>query len=185
MFIQTEETPNPQSLKFLPGRKVMGEEQPLSFTDSGLCENSPFAKQLLEIEGVTGVFLGSDFVTITKKPDADWFTLKPFILNSLMKLFVNDFPVILDKINTDAAVNDSDDPIVKQIKELLNTRIRPAVAQDGGDIVFDSFQEGIVYLKMQGSCSGCPSSSATLKTGIENMLKYYVPEVTEVRQVGY
>jgi Fe-S cluster biogenesis protein NfuA len=185
MFIQTEETPNPQSLKFLPGRKVMGEEQPLSFTDSGLCENSPFAKQLLEIEGVTGVFLGSDFVTITKKPDADWFTLKPFILNSLMKLFVNDFPVILDKIDTDTAVNDSDDPIVKQIKELLNTRIRPAVAQDGGDIVFDSFQEGIVYLKMQGSCSGCPSSSATLKTGIENMLKYYVPEVTEVRQVGY
>ena len=185
MFIQTEETPNPQSLKFLPGRKVMGEEQPLSFTDSGLCENSPFAKQLLEIEGVTGVFLGSDFVTITKKPDADWFTLKPFILNSLMKLFVNDFPVILDKIDTDAAVNDSDDPIVKQIKELLNTRLRPAVAQDGGDIVFDSFQEGIVYLKMQGSCSGCPSSSATLKTGIENMLKYYVPEVTEVRQVGY
>lgn len=185
MFIQTEVTPNPQSLKFLPDRKVMGEAEPLSFTDSGLCENSPFAKQLLEIEGVTGVFLGSDFVTITKKADADWFTLKPFILNTLMKLFVNDFPVVLDKLDRDTATNDSDDPIVKQIKELLDTRIRPAVAQDGGDIVFDSFQEGIVYLKMQGSCSGCPSSSATLKTGIENMLKYYVPEVMEVRQVGH
>lgn len=185
MFIQTEETPNPQSLKFLPGRKVMGEAEPLFFTNTEACENSPFAKQLLEIDDVVGVFLGSDFITITKKPDTDWFTLKPFILNSLMKLFVNDFPVVLDKMNIDTVETNSENPIEKQIKELLDTRIRPAVAQDGGDIVFDSFQDGIVYLRMQGSCSGCPSSSATLKTGIENMLKYYVPEVTEVRQVGY
>ncbi len=183
LFIQTEETPNPQSLKFLPGRSVMGESSPLSFTSGSSCETSPFSKRLLAIDGVDGIFLGSDFITVTKNPEADWFFLKPLLLGTIMELFVNNFPVFLNKIERKLNLNESTDPVVKQIQELLDTRIRPAVAQDGGDIVFDSFEDGIVYLKMHGSCAGCPSSTATLKSGIENMLKYYVPEVTEVRQV--
>lgn len=185
MFIQTEETPNPQSLKFLPGCTVMGEAEPVSFVQGDLIDKSPFSKKLLEIEGIEGVFLGTDFVTITKNPDAEWLVLKPAVLETLMELFVNNFPIILCTMDDGVSVSDDkEDPIIRQIKELLDSRIRPAVAQDGGDILFDSFQEGTVYLKMQGACSGCPSSTATLKSGIENMLKYYVPEVTEVRQVG-
>ncbi len=161
----------------------MGELPPLSFTSGSSCEESPLAKRLLAIEDVDGVFLGSDFITITKKPEADWFYLKSLLLGTIMELFVNNFPVFLNKVEINLTIKDSSDPIVKQIQELLDTRIRPAVAQDGGDIVFDSFNDGIVYLKMHGACAGCPSSTATLKSGIENMLKYYVPEVTEVRQI--
>ncbi len=168
----------------MPGRSVMGDLSPMSFAAGSSCETSPFSKRLLAIDGVEGVFLGSDFITVTKNPEADWFFLKSLLLGTIMELFVNDFPVFLEKVEKKLVVNEDSDPIVKQIKELLDTRIRPAVAQDGGDIIFDSFDEdGIVYLKMQGACAGCPSSTATLKSGIENMLKHYVPEVTEVRQV--
>lgn len=182
MFIQTEETPNPDSLKFLPGRVVL-ETGTASFTNVDDCTRSPFAKRLLMIEGVTGVFFGSDFITVSKKDTIDWYLLKPSIIGIIMEQFIADLPTMVDeeKINEDSQT--LDDPIVQQIKELLDTRVRPAVAQDGGDILFHSFENGIVYLIMQGSCSGCPSSTATLKSGIENMLRYYVPEVEEVRAV--
>ena len=189
MFIQTEETPNPQALKFLPGRLVLPEDFgdfSASYTNVEECENSPFARQLLEINGVAGVFFGSDFITITKNTDFDWYLLKPLILGKIMELFINNLPVIIsaDKTNRPETLEISDeDPLVKQIRELLDTRIRPAVAQDGGDITFHSFVDGVVYLKMQGSCSSCPSSTITLKSGIENMLRYYVPEVLEVKQI--
>jgi Fe-S cluster biogenesis protein NfuA len=186
MFIQTEQTPNPQTLKFLPGRVVM-QEGTAFFQNSEEALNSPFAKRLFGIEGVKGVFFGSDFITITKSDELDWQIMKPMLLSSIMDHFNSDE----ETINSDTShkgeeslkenMNDSD--IVKQIKELLDTRVRPAVAMDGGDIVYQSFEDGIVYLHMQGSCSGCPSSTATLKMGIENMLKHYVPEVKEVRPI--
>lgn len=187
MFIQTEETPNPEGLKFLPGRVIMPVGT-ASFTTVNECARSPFARRLLEIEGVEGVFFGSDFITITKSSDKEWYVLKPAILGIIMEQFVANLPVMLeeDAIQKTASSSDEDedlDPLVRQIKELIDTRVRPAVAQDGGDILFHSFEDGIVYLKMQGACSGCPSSSATLKSGIENMLRYYVPEVLEVRAV--
>ena len=183
MFIQTEETPNPESMKFLPGRVVM-EVGTASFTTEEDCKRSPFARRLLQIEGVVGVFFGNDFVTITKSPDRDWYVLKPSILGVIMEQFVAGLPVIVDIAESQPApVGDDEDPLVQQIKELIDTRVRPAVAQDGGDILFHSFVDGVVYLKMQGACSGCPSSTATLKSGIENMLRYYVPEVQEVRAI--
>ncbi len=185
MFIQTEETPNPNSLKFLPGQSVMGDQQPLSFSDSDPCLSSPLARKILEIQGITTVFLGSDFITVTKQDQQDWYILKPLILGSLMDAFVNGLPILENAVSSKEEENlfgDKDDPLSRQIRELIDTRVRPAVAQDGGDIIFRGFQEGVVYLKMQGACSGCPSSSATLKSGIENMLKYYVPEVLEVQQ---
>ena len=182
MFIQTEQTPNPETLKFLPGCMVMPEGT-ASYILGQPCDNSPLARRLLEIEGLKGVFFGSDFVTITKDTDQDWNLLKPSILGILMDHFVANLPVVTDKSIESASFEGSDNPLVIQIRELLDTRIRPAVAQDGGDIVFHSFEDGIVYLKMQGACSGCPSSTATLKSGIENMLRHYVPEVQEVRAV--
>ncbi len=185
MFIQTEQTPNPQTLKFLPGKVVM-DEGTAFFQNVDEASNSPFAKRLFKVEGVEGVFFGSDFVTITKGQSVDWQVMKPLVLSSIMDHFnSNEETVILHKKNDNNSLEskDDDNDIVKQIKELLDTRVRPAVAMDGGDIVYDSFKDGIVYLHMQGACSGCPSSTATLKMGIENMLKHYVPEVQEVRPV--
>jgi Fe-S cluster biogenesis protein NfuA len=182
MFIQTEETPNPDSLKFIPGRVVLASGT-ASFNQSDDCKTSPFAKRLLSIDGITSVFFGNDFITISKQNDQDWYILKPSIIGIIMEQFVAGLPVIIDKPDISQSMSVEEDPIVQQIKELIDTRVRPAVAQDGGDILFHSFENGIVYLKMQGACSGCPSSTATLKSGIENMLRYYVPEVEEVRAV--
>jgi Fe-S cluster biogenesis protein NfuA len=183
MFIQTEQTPNPATLKFLPGRAVM-ESGTANFTSAEAAARSPLAQRLFEIEAVTGVFLGADFVTVTKDEAADWYKLKPEILGAIMEHFTAGKPVILAEAGAASAAADAeDDEIVSQIKELLETRVRPAVAMDGGDILFHDFQDGIVYLHMQGSCSGCPSSTATLKAGIENMLRHYIPEVQAVQAV--
>jgi Fe-S cluster biogenesis protein NfuA len=182
MFIQTEQTPNPATLKFLPGRDVMGTGT-ADFASSEDAKRSPLAEHLFQIEGVSGVFLGSDFVTVTKQSDKDWHLLKPAILGAIMEHYTSGRPIIVGAAEAAPAAEGEDDEIVAQIKDLIDTRVRPAVAQDGGDIVFQSFEDGIVYLHMQGSCSGCPSSTATLKAGIENMLKHYVPEVVEVRAV--
>ena len=185
MFIQTEETPNPATLKFLPGQPVMTSGT-ANFTTPEAARISPLADRLLSLPEVKGVFLGADFVTVTKAEDGDWYRLKPAILAIIMEHFTAGRPVLLtDEVSgAMAEVSDGDeDELVTQIKELLETRVRPAVAQDGGDIIFHDFEDGIVYLHMQGSCSGCPSSTATLKAGIENMLRYYIPEVIEVRAV--
>src|SRR5579862_7274614 len=182
MFIQTELTPNPATLKFLPGRAVI-ESGTANFTDAASAARSPLAERLFVLEGVTGVFLGSDFITVTKNEDSDWYQLKPAILGIIMEHLSSGQAVLLDGGAEVAATGEQDDEIVVQIKELLETRVRPAVAQDGGDIIFHEFTDGIVYLHMQGSCSGCPSSTATLKAGIENMLRHYIPEVQEVRAI--
>ena len=183
MFIETEGTPNPATLKFLPGQEVMGVGT-ADFATAGAAERSPLAHALFQLPGVARVFLGGDFVTITKSDLADWQTLRPQVLGEIMEHFVAGRPVIE---GMDAAaledVAPEDAEIVEQIKDLLDTRVRPAVAMDGGDIVFRGYREGVVMLHMQGACSGCPSSSATLKHGIENMLKHYVPEVIAVKQV--
>lgn len=180
MFIQTEATPNPATIKFIPGRVVL-ETGTLNVTNVEEAKRAPLAKRLFDIEGITGAFFGSDFISVTKADDQDWFALKPQILESLVHYFVTHNTVEIHS-GPKAADEDIDD-ISKEIKELLDSRIRPAVAMDGGDIVFDRFEDGVVYLHMQGSCSGCPSSSITLKSGIENMLRYYIPEVKEVRPV--
>ena len=185
MFIQTEQTPNPQTLKFLPGKVVM-EEGTAFFQNDQEATNSPFAKRLFGVEGVEGVFFGSDFITITKTQTLDWQVMKPLVLGSIMDHYNSGEVTLIKeskKENKSLEKDDNDTDIVKQIKELLDTRVRPAVAMDGGDIIYDSFKDGIVYLHMQGACSGCPSSTATLKMGIENMLKHYVPEVQEVRPI--
>ena len=183
MFIQTEQTPNPASLKFLPGRDVLGSGT-ANFTDPQEAARSPLAERLFDIDGVTGVFLGADFITVSKREDVDWYLLKPSILGVVMEHFTARRPILLDDAGGAAADNDEDDDeVVAQIKELLDTRVRPAVAQDGGDITYEGFEEGVVYLRMQGSCSGCPSSVMTLKSGVENMLRHYIPEVVEVRAV--
>ena len=185
MFIQTEQTPNPQTLKFLPGKVVMTEGTAF-FQNLEEAKSSPFALRLLKIDGVEGVFFGSDFITITKNQSIDWQVMKALVLGSIMDHYnSNDETITIEKKSQiDSLVkNEDDNDVVKQIKELLDTRVRPAVAMDGGDIIYDIFKNGIVYLHMQGACSGCPSSTATLKMGIENMLKHYVPEVQEVRPV--
>jgi Fe-S cluster biogenesis protein NfuA len=181
MFIQTETTPNPATLKFLPGREVMAHGT-ANFADPAAAHRSPLAQRLFGIEGVTGVFLGNDFVSVSKAASLDWYQLKPAVLGALMEHFTQGEPVILgaDAVDGDG---EPDDEVTAQIKELLETRVRPAVAQDGGDIIFERYEDGVVYLHMQGSCSGCPSSTATLKAGIENMLRHYIPEVVEVRAV--
>jgi Fe-S cluster biogenesis protein NfuA len=183
MFIQTEQTPNPQTLKFLPGREVMAEGT-ADFRDEAAAERSPLAQRLFQVEGVLGVFLGSDFISVTKPEDKEWYLLKPAILGIIMEHFTAGRPVILEeKSEAESVPAEEDSEVVSQIKELLDTRVRPAVAQDGGDIIFRGFEEGVVMLTMQGACQGCPSSTATLKMGIENMLRHYIPEVTEVRAV--
>lgn len=162
----------------------MAEKPPLSFKKTDDCHASPLAHRLLQIDGIQDVFLGSDFITLSKQQDQDWYVLKPLILGALMESFVNGLPIYKEPSEPVKNTVPFDDPLIHQICDLLETRIRPAVAQDGGDITFEGFEDGIVYLRMKGACSGCPSSSATLKSGIENMLKYYVPEVLEVRQVN-
>lgn len=183
MFIQTEQTPNPATLKFLPGEVVLSEGS-ASFTDVGAAEGkSPLAIALFGVEGVAAVFFGADFITITKTPEMDWYVLKPSILGVIMEHFTTGAPVMTTTgvaVESDA---EEDSEIVAQIRELLDTRVRPAVAQDGGDIIFHRFDQGIVFLEMQGACAGCPSSTATLKMGVENMLRHYIPEVVEVRPI--
>jgi Fe-S cluster biogenesis protein NfuA len=183
MFIQTEQTPNPATLKFLPGREVL-ESGTANFTSAEETARSPLAERLFEIDGVTGVFFGSDFITITKADDRDWYLLKPSILGVIMEHFTSGRPVVTGPAADDQGGADADDDeLVSQIKELLDTRVRPAVAQDGGDIIFQGFEDGVVYLHLMGACSGCPSSTMTLKAGIENMMRHYIPEVVEVRAV--
>lgn len=180
MFIQTEQTPNPATLKFLPGRAVM-ERGTLNVTDAEDARRSPLAARLFAVDGVAGVFLGADFISVTKGEGRDWATLKPEILGAVMEHFTSGAPALADDGPAEDGDAEADDEIVAQIKDLLDTRVRPAVAQDGGDIIFRGFERGVVYLHLQGACSGCPSSTATLKMGIENLLKHFIPEVTEVR----
>lgn len=178
MFIQTETTPNPNTLKFLPGREVMGQGT-ADFADAKAAAGSSLATRLFAIDGVGRVFFGSDFISVGKTAEVDWPVLKPQVLAAIMDHFTSGAPLMAEGAQAAGAVGE-DSEVVRQIRELLDTRVRPAVANDGGDIVFRRFEEGIVYLHMQGSCSGCPSSTATLKHGIENMLRYYVPEVQSV-----
>lgn len=186
MFIQTEETPNPAALKFLPGKAVL-DSGVADFTTRDAAQRSPLARLLFEIDGVAGVFLGSDFVTVTKIGDKSWQVLKPMVLGAVMDHFTSGAPVMETAEETaDDEINDDgvDGEIISQIKELIDTRVRPAVAQDGGDIIYKGFKNGTVYLNLRGSCAGCPSSTATLKMGIENMLRHYVPEVQQVEAIA-
>jgi Fe-S cluster biogenesis protein NfuA len=182
VFIQTEETPNPATLKFLPGQAVL-ESGTADFTDPAKAAGrSPLAERLFVVDGVVAVFFGHEFITITKSHEQDWYVMKPAILGAIMEHFTAGNPVLNEDASSASAESDEeDDEVVLQIKELLETRVRPAVAQDGGDITFHGFDQGIVYLEMRGACAGCPSSTATLKMGIENMLRHYIPEVVEVR----
>ncbi len=187
MFIETEGTPNPATLKFLPGQDVMGFST-ADFASAASAGRSPLASTLFDLPGVARVFLGGDFITVTKTDAIAWQALKPQVLGAIMEHFVAGRPVIDGVVDGDLVgedVDPADQEVVDQIKELLDTRVRPAVAGDGGDIVFRGFRDGIVRLHMQGACSGCPSSKATLKHGIENMLKHYVPEVIAVEQVEF
>lgn len=186
MFIQTESTPNPATLKFLPGQTVL-EVGTADFPTTEAAQKSPLARRIFAVAGVTGVFFGTDFVTVTKADDVDWTHIKPAILGAVMEHFQSGAPTIegaQEAAGGHASHDGPDKEIVKQIKELLDTRVRPAVAQDGGDITFHGFDRGVVYLHMQGACAGCPSSTLTLKMGIENLLRHYIPEVTEVRPVA-
>lgn len=182
MFIQTEQTPNPATLKFIPGEVVL-ESGTMFFEKKEDAGVSPLAQVLFEIEGVSAVFLGADFITIENN-GADWNDLKPAVLGTIMEHYSAGLPVVTGDVVADIAADDDADPeIVAQINELLDTRVRPAVARDGGDITYHGFRDGIVYLRMQGACSGCPSSTATLKYGIQNLLKHYIPEVESVEPV--
>ena len=190
MFIETETTPNPATLKFLPGREVMASGT-REFTSPEDAEASPLAQALFDLGDVVGVFFGGGFISVTAAPGAEWPMLKPQVVSILLDHFVSEAPLFAGSGNGIAVPPEDDDvdygedpadaDIVAQIKDLIETRVRPAVANDGGDIVYRGFREGVVYLSMQGACSGCPSSTATLKHGIESLLKHYVPEVSEVR----
>ncbi len=184
MFIETEGTPNPATLKFLPGSEVMGSGT-ADFATSASAGRSPLARAIFDLPGVARVFLGSDFITVTKTDETTWATLKPRVLGAIVEHFVAGRPMVegYGDAASEEEVAPEDEEIVAQIKELLDTRVRPAVAGDGGDIVFHGYRDGVVRLHMQGACSGCPSSRATLKHGIENMLRHYVPEVVAVEQV--
>ncbi|XP_027761595.1 NFU1 iron-sulfur cluster scaffold homolog, mitochondrial, partial [Empidonax traillii] len=184
MFIQTQDTPNPNSLKFIPGREVL-ESRTMEFSTPAAAFCSPLARQLFRIEGVKSVFFGPDFITITKESeDLDWNLLKPDIYAAIMDFFASGLPVVTDEApRTDTAASEEDDEVVLMIKELLDTRIRPTVQEDGGDVIYKGFEDGIVQLKLQGSCTSCPSSIITLKNGIQNMLQFYIPEVEGVEQV--
>ena len=186
MFIQTETTPNPATLKFLPGRTVLATGT-LEMRDKAEATKSPLAERLFDVANVSGVFLGSDFITVTKS-DGEWPQLKPAILGVIMEHFMSGAPVVAEGESGEAneageffEAGDAD--TVATIKELIETRVRPAVANDGGDITFRGYKDGVVYLAMKGSCSGCPSSTATLKHGIQNLLRHFVPDVTEVRPI--
>ncbi len=183
MFIQTEPTPNPNVLKFLPGRLVSAE--PLEFLNAGEAAASPLAEALFGLEGVTGVFFGAEYVSVTRRADGpDWMQMKAPILAAVMDQFVSGAPLVRAGAAV-AAEAGEDSEVVAEIKQLLDTRVRPAVAQDGGDILFDAFdaETGVLTLRMRGACAGCPSSTATLKSGVEQMMKHYIPEVTRVEQV--
>jgi Fe-S cluster biogenesis protein NfuA len=184
MFIQTEETPNPATLKFIPGRTVL-DAGTRDFRTASEAEVSPLASRIFAIDGVSGVFLGADFVTVTRE-DAEWPHIKPAVLGAIMEHYLSGAPVLSDGASEDADdanFDEADAETVAVIKELIETRVRPAVANDGGDITFQGFRDGVVFLHMRGACSGCPSSTATLKQGIENLLRHFVPDVTEVRPV--
>ena len=185
MFIQTESTPNPATLKFLPGQPVM-DLGTADFTTAEAAQTSPLATRLFGVEGVTGVFFGTDFVTVTKDEPVEWDHIKPSILGAIMEHYQSGAPIMEGDAGSGHTDVDhgEDTVIVGQIKELLDTRVRPAVAQDGGDITFHGFDRGMVYLHMKGACAGCPSSTLTLKMGIENLLRHYIPEVLEVRPVA-
>lgn len=187
MFIQTEATPNPATLKFIPGRTVL-DSGTMEFSSAESAARSPLAERLFAVSGVTGVFYGADFVTVTKA-DGDWQHLKPAILGAIMEHYMSGAPLLADGTAGSDDARDEDDEFfdeadaetVEQIKDLIETRVRPAVANDGGDITFRGFKDGIVYLNMKGSCAGCPSSTATLQHGIQNLLRHFVPDVQEVR----
>jgi Fe-S cluster biogenesis protein NfuA len=186
MFIQTEPTPNPATLKFLPGKTVLGSGT-VDYRSKAEAAASPLASRLFEVDGVTGVFLGSDFISVTKG-NAEWPHIRPAILGAIMEHYMSGAPVVGSGMaDADEDLEEEYDPkdeeTVQTIKELLDTRVRPAVANDGGDITFHGFREGVVYLHMRGACSGCPSSTATLRHGIENLLKHFCPDVQEVRPV--
>jgi Fe-S cluster biogenesis protein NfuA len=183
MFIQTESTPNPATLKFLPGQAVL-DLGTADFPSAETAGKSPLAQRIFAVAGVTGVFLGMDFVTVTKAEAVDWQHIKPAILGAIMEHYQSGAAVMEGEQVAHMAHDGPDGEIVKQIQELLDTRVRPAVAQDGGDITFHGFDRGVVYLNMKGACAGCPSSTLTLKMGIENLLRHYIPEVTEVRPVA-
>jgi Fe-S cluster biogenesis protein NfuA len=183
MFIQTEATPNPATMKFLPGRSVL-EHGTLDLRDAAQAEQSPLAERLFGVPGVSGVFFGSDFITVTKSV-GEWQQLKPMILGAIMEHFMSGAPLITpgsaEVKDGEEFFDEADAATVATIKELIETRVRPAVANDGGDITFRGFKDGVVYLNMKGACSGCPSSTATLRHGIQNLLRHFVPDVTEVR----
>ncbi|ASM71257.1 MULTISPECIES: NifU family protein [Roseobacteraceae] len=186
MFIQTESTPNPATLKFLPGQTVL-EMGTADFPTADAATKSPLAQRIFAVSGVTGVFFGTDFVTVTKDDATEWDHMKPGVLGAIMEHYQSGDAVMVEghaPASGHAEHSGEDGAIVGQIKELLDSRVRPAVAQDGGDITFHGFDRGVVYLHMQGACAGCPSSTLTLKMGIENLLRHYIPEVTEVRPVA-
>ena len=192
MFIRTQNTPNPATLKFIPDDRIVVENGSYEFKNQKQASSvSPLAMQLFEVKGVQAVFLGHDFITITKDDNVDWQEIKTEIQSMIMDFFVSDKPVLFAKQDPKSLQENStvknnqegDSAIVAQIKELIEIKVRPAVAMDGGDIIFHSFENGVVYLVLKGSCSGCPSSTVTLKNGIENMLKHYIPEVEAVEQV--
>src|ERR1700727_708747 len=186
MFIQTETTPNPATLKFLPGRAVL-ETGTLDLRDADEAAQSPLAERLFGVNGVSGVFFGSDFIAVTKAEAGEWQQLKPMILGAIMEHFMSGAPLLNSGGGTsndgEEFFDAADADTVATIKDLIETRVRPAVANDGGDITFRGFKEGVVYLNMKGACSGCPSSTATLQHGIQNLLKHFVPDVVEVRQM--
>ncbi|KAL5106029.1 hypothetical protein TcWFU_000721 [Taenia crassiceps] len=182
LFIQWSETPNPNSRKFVPGTSVLGTGT-MDFQTRASTVNSPLARNLFQIVGVAGVFLGPDFVTVTKTADSDWTVINPDIFACLMDFFTTGTPVVKDVCEEDVREEEDEDTTVSMIKELLDSRIRPTVQEDGGDITFVDFKEGVVYLKMQGSCTSCPSSTVTLKHGVQNMLQFYIPEVEAVEEV--
>jgi Fe-S cluster biogenesis protein NfuA len=187
MFIQTEPTPNPATLKFLPGRTVLASGT-LDMRDRESAAQSPLAERLFDITGVSGVFFGADFIAVTKNA-GEWQQLKPAILGAIMEHFMSDAPIVtgtdaVASAERDEFFEEKDSETVAAIKELIEARVRPAVANDGGDITFRGFKDGVVYLDMKGACSGCPSSTATLRHGIENLLRHYLPDVVEVRPMG-
>ena len=188
MFIQTEDTPNPQTIKFLPGKEVMNDNV-MEINNESEALVSPLAKRVFDVEGIKSVFLGSNFITVTKETSANWQVIKPLALAAIMDHYTSGEPVIADEaVNqiNEEFINDEliDREVINQIKELIETRVRPAVAQDGGDIIFKGFKNGVVYLHMRGACAGCPSSTITLKNGIENMLKHYIPEIDSVEAIN-
>ena len=184
MFIETESTPNPETLKFLPDQAVL-ESGTASFSNSEDSGRSPLASRIFSVEGVAGVFLGRDFITVTREPHAEWQPMKPLLLAAIMQHYASGNPTVTAPAESvsEAKVRPEDAEVVAEIRELIDTRVRPAVAGHGGDIVFHGYRDGVVMLEMHGACSGCPSSMTTLKKGVENMLRHYIPAIQEVREV--